>query len=153
MRHRISSVAAVSLVEVTLALGIGGFCLLAVFGLLPVGIQANQTAVSQTAAATILASVIADLRGTPRGNETSPLYHITFGSEKTLNVDDTGRVTNPADSSTISRCRVTISFPASPSGPFASTFVRLTITWPAAANPATNRQAGHLETFVALNRN
>ena len=54
--------AAFSLVEVTLALGVAAFCMIAVFGLLPVGVQTNQRATSQTSATSIMANVIADLR-------------------------------------------------------------------------------------------
>ena len=69
-----------SLVEVTLALGVAAFCLIALLGLLPLGMQTNQSAVSQTAAASILSSVVADLRATARSNPTSPQYDITFGT-------------------------------------------------------------------------
>ena len=41
---------AFSLVEVTLALGVAAFCLIAVFGLMPVGVQTNRNATSQTGA-------------------------------------------------------------------------------------------------------
>src|SRR5215813_5749765 len=53
---------AFSLVEVTLALGIAAFCLIAVFGLMPVGVQINRNATSQTAATNIIGAIIADLR-------------------------------------------------------------------------------------------
>ena len=59
-----ASYCAFSLVEVTLALGIAAFCLIAVFGLIPVGVQTNRNATSQTAATNIIASVIADMRAT-----------------------------------------------------------------------------------------
>ena len=58
--------AAFSLVEISLALGIAAFCLISIFGLLPVGISSNKTAVDQSAANVILSSVISDLRATPR---------------------------------------------------------------------------------------
>ena len=40
-----------SLVEVTLALGVASVCLIAIFGLLPVGLRTNQDAIQQVAAA------------------------------------------------------------------------------------------------------
>ena len=58
--------AAFSLVEVTLALGIAAFCLIAVFGLMPIGVQTNRNATSQTAANNIIAAIVADLRATPK---------------------------------------------------------------------------------------
>ncbi len=64
--EQIAFTSAFSLVEVTLALGIAAFCLIAVFGLIPVGVQTNRNATSQTAATNIMAAVIADLRATPK---------------------------------------------------------------------------------------
>ncbi len=60
--------AAFSLVEVTLAFGIAAFCLIAVFGLVPVGVQTNRNATSQTAATNILSSVVSDIRASPKGD-------------------------------------------------------------------------------------
>jgi hypothetical protein len=62
MKRCSQKTAAFSLVEVTLALGVAGFCLIAVFGLLPVGAQINQRAISQTAATAILSDVIVAIR-------------------------------------------------------------------------------------------
>ena len=61
MRFCNSRTGAFSLVEVTLALGVAAFCLIAVFGLVPVGLQTNRNATSQTAATNIIAAVVADL--------------------------------------------------------------------------------------------
>src|SRR5690242_4622223 len=53
--HRCDSRAvAFSLLEVVLALGVAAFCLTAVLGLLPVGVQTNRNASSQTPPATSL---------------------------------------------------------------------------------------------------
>ena len=54
-----------SLIEVTLAIGVAAFCLIALFGLLPVGVASNQTTLAQTTAAGMAASIFADLRATP----------------------------------------------------------------------------------------
>ena len=67
MKLRSRSIAAFSLVEVTLALGIAAFCLIAVFGLVPVGVQTNRNATSQTTATNILSSVVSDIRASPKG--------------------------------------------------------------------------------------
>jgi len=146
------SPAGFSLVEVTLALGVAAFCLIALLGLLPLGMQTNQTAISQTTAASILSSVVADLRVTPKANPTSPQYDITFGTAKLLYVDDQGRVVTSTDPNAAPRCRVTITFPTSPEGLFEPTFVSLKISWPALADPATTTPAGFVETFAALDR-
>ncbi len=141
-----------SLVEVTLALGVAAFCLIALLGLLPLGMQTSQSAFSQTAAASILSSVVADLRATARSNPTSRQYDITFGTAKLLYVDDQGRVVTPTDSNAAPRFRVMITFPTGPEGVFAPTFVSLKITWPALADPAVTPAAGFVETFAALDR-
>ena len=140
------------MVEVTLALGVAAFCLIALFGLLPLGLQTNQNSISQTAAASVLSSVIADLRATPKTSLTSPQYHITFGTAKSLYFDGEGTAVSPTAANAVPRYRVTITFPASPAGAFASTFVSLKITWPALVDPATTNPAGFVETFAALDR-
>src|SRR5438874_9708713 len=65
---------AFSLVEVTLALGVAAFCLLAVFGLMPIGVQTNRNATSQTAATNVMSAVIADMRATPKTYDNSKTY-------------------------------------------------------------------------------
>src|SRR5262245_55615564 len=93
MRKGIAA-AAFSLVEVTLALGIAGFCLIALFGLMPIGVQTNRNATSQTRATNIIAAVVADLRATPTFNTTSTQFGITFGTSATRYFDDTGQFTS-----------------------------------------------------------
>src|SRR5438477_7816618 len=73
MKHRFPT-AGFSLVEVTLALGIAAFCLLTVFALIPVAALTNRNATSQTAAANIMAAVIADLRATSKQYSPSKTY-------------------------------------------------------------------------------
>jgi uncharacterized protein (TIGR02598 family) len=137
--------AAFSLVEVTLALGVAAFCLIAVFGLMPVGVLANRNATSQTAATNIIASVIADMRATT--SSTSPQYGITFGTAKTLYFDSVGQFTTSLGAN--SRYRVSITFPASPSG---LSYADVKATWPAPADPATTTPSGSVETFAAFDR-
>src|SRR6187551_60791 len=93
---------AFSLIEVVLALGVAAFSLIAVFALLPVGVQTNRNAISQTATTEILASVIADLRATPKppAVNTSSQYQIVFGSSKTLYFDSVGRCSIDLNGST-----------------------------------------------------
>src|SRR6266516_6437026 len=80
MKFGLRRLHAFSLVEVTLALGIAAFCLIAVFGLVPIGVQTNRNATSQTAATNIMAAVAADLRATQRCVETSTQFQITLGT-------------------------------------------------------------------------
>jgi uncharacterized protein (TIGR02598 family) len=152
-----------SLVEVTLALGVAGFCLLAVFALLPMGVQTNQAAFSQTAATTILSDVAADLRVASAGTAcntgcASQLYKInipasggTNTTAQTIYFDDQGgfnTVLQPA-----SRYRLAITFPApSTNAPYA-TCADIKISWPAAVDATTSSNAaGSIETVAAFVR-
>ncbi len=159
MKQRSSS--AFSLVEVTLALGIAAFCLIAIFGLMPVGVQTNRNATSQTAATNIIAAVVSDLRATPKppAINTSVQYRITFGTAKTLYFDSAGECSIDVDGSTAvdgsslspplqTRYRLNITFPLSPTG---LSYADVKLTWPAAATPAN--ASGSVETFAAFDRN
>jgi uncharacterized protein (TIGR02598 family) len=151
--------AAFSLVEVTLALGVAAFCLIAIFGLMPVGVQTNRNATSQTAATNIIAAVLADLRATPTASTTSSQFAITFGSDKTFYFDSQGQAScdvaglqKPNCSSSWNsplhtRYRVNISFPQTGGLAYAD----IKITWPAAASPAN--ASGSAEMFAAFDRN
>ena len=137
---------AFSLVEVTLALGIAAFCLIAVFGLMPVGVQTNRNATSQTAATNIVASMIADMRATT--SSVSPQYRITFGTAKTLYFDGAGQFTTSLGAN--SRYRARITFPSSPAG---LSYADVKITWPAPVDPAAGTPSGSVEMFAAFDRN
>lgn len=143
---------AFSLVEVTLALGIAAFCLIAVFGLMPVGVQTNRNATSQTAATNIIAAVVADLRATPKTSSTSSQFRITFGTNPSpIYFDGAGQFSGsraPASPTPFqARYQLNVSWGGSTGLPYAD----LKVTWPAAADP-TNA-AGAVETFAAFDRN
>jgi uncharacterized protein (TIGR02598 family) len=139
---------AFSLVEVTLALGVAAFCLIAVFGLLPVGVQTNRNATSQTAATNIIAAVDADLRATPKTSATSSQFGITFGTNPPpLYFDSAGQFTTSLGAN--SRYQLNITWNAS--APTGSRYANLKVTWPAAATPAN--ASGSVETFAAFDRN
>jgi uncharacterized protein (TIGR02598 family) len=137
--------AAFSLVEVTLALGIAAFCLIAVFGLMPVGVQTNRNATSQTAATNIVAAVVADLRATPATSTTSTQFAITFGTNARLYFDGAGQYSTSLGSD--SRYQLNVTW----SGSTALRYADLKVTWPAAATPAN--ASGSVETFAAFDRN
>ena len=144
--------AAFSLVEVTLALGVAAFCLLAVFGLMPVGVQTNRNATSQTAAANIMAAVVADLRATPKANTTSSQFGITFGANTTLYFDGSGQFATLAGAD--SRYQLNVIWNVANLTGACSTALPcadLKVTWPAAATPAN--ASGTAETFAAFDRN
>ena len=138
--------ASFSLVEVTLALGVAAFCLIAVFGLMPIGVQTNRNAASQTAATNIISAVVADLRATPKTSTTSSQFAIQFGQSKDLYFNGTGGFV-PDTPDANSRYHLNITFPSSPTGlPYAD----LKVTWPAAATAAN--ASGSLEMFAAFDR-
>jgi len=142
-----------SLVEVTVALGIAAFCLLAIFGLLPVGIKSHQNAIAQTAAAGIATGIFADLRATPNTNTTTACYGIKIPESKQLFLREDG---SPDPSSgPNARYLAYLTFTV-PSQPKAATIVHLLITWPAVAdlgnNPPKNF-SGSFEAVSTLDRN
>jgi uncharacterized protein (TIGR02598 family) len=139
---------AFSLVEVTLALGVAAFCLITVFGLLPVGVQTNQRATSQTAATSIMADVIADLRATPKppAINTSVQYQIIFGTAKTLYFDGPGQFATVLGPN--SRYQLNVTFPWTSGNTYGAD---LKVSWPAAATPAN--ASGSTEMFAAFDRN
>lgn len=146
-RYLRRSVDSFSLVELTLALGVAALCLISVFGLLPVGLKSNHNAASQSAAASIIAAVVADMRATPKTATTSTQYGVSFGAPKTLYFDSEG-ATSPT-LAPASRYRLSIEFPPNPT-PGAATFAYLKVTWPAPASPASATGTG--EVFVAFDR-
>jgi type II secretory pathway pseudopilin PulG len=150
---------AFSLVEVTLALGIAAFCLIAVFGLMPVGMQTNRNAKSQSRATNLMAAVMADVRATPRtktqslqlciplsGAPPPPLY---FDSEGRCSSDLAGS-TSPCGVAWVppleTRYQVNITLPLTGN----LTYADVKVTWPAAATPAN--ASGSVEMFAAFDR-
>jgi uncharacterized protein (TIGR02598 family) len=148
-----------SLVEVTIAVGVAGFCLLAIFGLLPIGLKSNQAAINQTLGNSILTSVATDLRNTPstapRGLATNspqfqiplPANPVTTPTSSTLYFSENGQ-TNTADQA---RFRLTVTFPTNGPAAHSATLAHLRFTWPAAASLAN--ASGSVDAFVALDRN
>ena len=167
MKKRFTS--AFSLVELTLALGIGAFCLITVFGLIPIGVQTNRNATSQTRATNIMAAVVADLRATPTTSTTSTQFAITFGANGTsttryfdsqaqCSCDSAGlQKPNPLTGNcSLSwspalqpRYRLTITW----NGSSGLRYGDLKATWPAAVDPATITPSGSAEILAAFDRN
>ncbi len=148
--RKLSTAAAFSLVEVTLALGIAAFCLIAVMGLIPVAALTNRNATSQTAATNVMAAVIADLRATPTTTNTSSQFAISFGTSGTQTRYFDGSGTASTSLTANSRYRLTVTFPTSPTG---LSYADLRVTWPAPADPANTTPSGTAEMFAAFDRN
>jgi hypothetical protein len=166
---RRASLGAFSLVELALALGVASFCLLAILGLLPVGLTNNQASIGQTAAASFTRSIISDLRLTPVAlpatDQNSPLFRLsipaTGATTQTIFLREDGTaIGNPgmdAAASANPRYRATVTFNER-GATRAATPVRILITWPAladpnAADPVPKRFASSYETFTSLDRN
>ncbi|MEI8234337.1 MAG: hypothetical protein WCH57_06585 [Verrucomicrobiota bacterium] len=152
-----------SLVEVTLALGVSAFCLIAIFGLLPVGLKSNQTAMEQTVATGILTAAAADLRATPPtfppGQAArSQQFGIAIPSNPvadsaasaTLYFTSSGQCRQTA-SDADARYRLTVRFLPHDAATRSATCVNLQVSWPATVPPAA--AAGSCQTFLALDRN
>ena len=138
-----------SLVEVTLALGVAAFCLIAVIGIIPVGVQANRNATSQTAATNIMAAVVADLRATPRTTNTSSQFAIRFGTNIRLYFDSAGQFTTSLGPD--SRYQLDVTW----SGSSTLRYADVKAIWPPTVvlTSPTPIPSGSTEMFVAFDRN
>lgn len=164
MRPKSSSHAAFSLVEVTLALGVAAFCLISVFGLLPVGLNSNRSSTLQTTGINVLTAVCSDLRNTPKQNTTSTRYKIDLTSTQAQTIylrEDGSPLGLPGTDapSADARYRVTLTVTQLPTATVKrTTNVAVLMTWPgiadpkASVNPATNF-LGSTATLIALDRN
>jgi Tfp pilus assembly protein PilV len=159
-----------TLVEVTLAMGVAAFSLIAVFGLLPIGITSNQTSIQQTASASLATAILSDLRATqvsvPAASP-SKQFQIPIpasgGSTQSCVIflgqdgSPSGTVNTNAVASQNPVYRATISFSPPAAGQRAATQVRIFISWPALAdkNAASNpvNYSGSYEILSSLDRN
>jgi type II secretory pathway pseudopilin PulG len=160
---------AFSLVELTLALGVAAFCLLAVFGLMPAGLKTQQTSIQQTTANQIISTIFSDLRADVRlppgleskvcGNDPPCEWQNLHGHWRAVSAPDTLYFTNeakqtgtvngspPADA--VFRAKITYRFPPSETTSLAD----IRVTWPAQVNPDDGGiPAGSVTTLIAVNR-
>ena len=165
MKFGLRRVHAFSLVELTLALGVAAFCLIAVFGLVPVGVQTNRNATSQTAATNILSSVVSDLRASPQTSSNTPRYGIrkTKTEKTTVCFDGQGQFKTilgqdvpcpatfvpPGGVTTTSRYRLYVLI-ANNGATNAANYAYLKVTWPAVVNPTTITPSGSVETVASV---
>ena len=148
MKRLINVAAGFSLVEVTFALGIAAFCLITVLGMIPVGVQTNRNATSQTAVTNIMAAVVADLRATPKATDTSLQFAIRFGTNTTLYFDNAGQFTTSLGAN--SRYQLNITW----SGSSTLRYADVKVIWPptVATTSPTPIPSGSTEMFVAFDR-
>src|SRR6266478_3701873 len=163
---------AFSLVEVTLALGVAAFCLIAVLGLLPTSLRTQQNSIQQTTANQIISTIFSDLRADvrlPPGQASKACpdppdpnqpcqWSNLHGHWRSIAVPDTLYFTNeakqtgtingspPADA--VFRAKITYRFPPTDTTSLAD----ITVSWPAQVDPTTGVPAGLVTTMVAVNR-
>ena len=169
MKRCLRVAAAFSLVETVIALGVAAFCLIAVLGMLPVGLKTQQASVQQTTANEIMALILADLRADvrlPPGQQSKSQEGVMgFGlhghwaavaTPDTLFFTNDGKQTGsatqgtcpPATTDATFRATITYLFPPTQSTSIAD----ITVSWPAQVCLTTGVPAGKIETFIAVNR-
>jgi uncharacterized protein (TIGR02598 family) len=171
MKRSISVAAGFTLIEVTLALGIAAFCLITVIGIIPVGVQTNRNATSQTRATSVMAAVVTDLRSTSKARFTSPRFGITIPSDHTLGAastcdrcsacwnaqtqtlyfDGSGQVV--ASAAALYRLTLTLVQNPTATSTTGPLFYDVRTTWPAATDPCATKPSGSVEMLAAFDRN
>jgi uncharacterized protein (TIGR02598 family) len=150
-----------SLIEVTIALSVAAFCLLAILGLLQTGITSQRATVEQTAATGIASIIFSDLSA--GGTNTTARFKLDLtnvaGNLQTLYFDEAGKPTGLIGSAAAadSRYRASVEVRPPASGTVGVTPVRILVTWPAVADPVAtqwpSKFSGAVETWTALDRN
>ena len=151
------SAAAFSLIEVTLAVGIAGFCLIVILGLLPTGVKVNQDATQRTSANGILSMVVANTRAIPKSDTSTKenkRYFPSIGSTNyvyfsNVGSNDDGDKPEQAASDSIFQVAITNVSPASLTTNRA-TLLNITVSWP--YHGSNNSFAGSVETLLSLDR-
>lgn len=172
--------AALSMIEVVVALGIAAFALIAVLALLPTGLKSNQISAEETRAVNLLSLVESDLRNThplASANGRSALMGLTLpyaansSGTLTFNPALTDPTTNLGAGSTTGVDEAEKSVPLSDRPPFQVSVVyltaapspgspgnllaRLVVNWPAVPGTQVSdltgpRTRGFVEAFVSF---
>ncbi len=165
MKRSLHITGAFSLVEIVLALGVAAFALIAVMGMLPVGVKVQQASVQQTKANAVMSQAIdflrADVRLPPgQAKKAEGDWANLSGHWQSVAVPDTLFFTNDgkqngyaqgsapaAPANAVFRATITYLFP-----PTATTSIaKITVSWPAAQSDLT-KVAGSIDMFAAVNR-
>jgi hypothetical protein len=166
MKRSLQVTAAFSLAEITIALGVAAFCLVAVLGMLPVGLKTQQAGIKQTTANSIISQIVGKLRAAvrvpPGKSDTSDpkwLLHPHTGGGPWDPAPDTLFFTNEGNSvgsgiTNDSVYRGTITYYVPPTPGYTTSLADITVSWPPQVDPTspTGVLAGKVETFVAINR-
>ncbi len=173
MKPPLHKVAAFSLVEVTLALGVAAFALLAILGMLPTSLKTQQASIQQTTANEIISQIFSDLRADVRlppgqASKVCPdppdpnqpcQWSNLHGHWRDRALPDTLYFTNeakqtgtingspPADA--VFRSKITYRLPPTDTTSLAD----ITVSWPAQVDPDQGGvPAGSVTTLIAVNR-
>jgi uncharacterized protein (TIGR02598 family) len=166
MKRPLLETAAFSLVEVTLALGVAAFALLAILGMLPTGLKTQQASIQQTTANSIISQIFSDLRadlrlppGLYRHLEEDAGFQLHGHWAQMMTPDtlyftqeakQTGNVNGSPPADAVFRATITYN----PLPPTQTTSIaNITVTWPAQVDSSTGGMpAGSVTTLVAVNR-
>jgi type II secretory pathway pseudopilin PulG len=171
MKPPFQRIGAFSLVEITFALGVAAFALLAILGMLPVGLKTQQTSIQQTTANQIISTIFSALRADVRlppgleskvcpDDDTEPCeWRNLHGNWRNRAAPDTMYFTNEAKQTgningspppdAVFRATITYRFPPSDTTSLAD----ITVSWPAQVDPSSDVvPAGSVTAFVAVNR-
>jgi len=173
MKRSQPETAAFSLVEVTLALGVAAFALLAILGMLPVSLKTQQASIQQTTANQIISQIFSDLRADvrlPPGQASKACpdppdpnqpcqWDQLHGHWRNVATPDTLYFTNEAKQTgtingsppqdAVFRAKITYRFPPTETTSLAD----ITVSWPAQVDPDQGgTPTGSATSLIAVNR-
>lgn len=141
---------AFSIIEVVIALGLVAFCLVAIMGLLPLGLRSVRESNEQAGAANAIAHIAEAIRGSTSSVATpgtfngviagQPFTYSLGGGPQTLDLRLSGNGA-VAGSPTDERLAVRVKIVAPATGATTGT-AEIGVAWPAAANPTRNDTTG-----------
>ena len=146
-----------TLTEIAIAMGLAAFCLVAILGLLPAGMNSNRETLEQTQAAALASTVEDDLRALgslTNATAASPRFGLLLepaSPMQSLFVGEDGSPTSVG----AARYRITVRGPKSIAGttrgPLAANVL---VTWPAVADPDAaswpTNATGRMESLVLI---
>src|SRR6266536_4553391 len=160
MKQSLPKTSGFSLVEVTLALGVAAFCLIAVLGLLPASLKTQQASIEQTIANQIISQIFSDLRADVRlpPGQYRHYYEDSgcglHGHWRNVATPDTLYFTNEAKqtgtingsppANAVFRAKITYYSPPTPE--YTTSLAHIIVSWPAQVDPATAVPAGSVKT-------
>ena len=138
-----------TLIEVLIAIGIVGFCIIPMIGLMPVSLNMVRDIVKRTEATSILGEINVDLKNTTSSATSSPAYGIIFPvdtntSQTTIYVNELGTVSPLKDAKFGVSAVLTNSSTA-------STAATVRVWWPPTASSTGGY--GFVEGFTTILRN